>query len=262
MTMVLLDTLPLWAVYLVTAAILLLMTELGFSIGLQLQRRDPSLKGQPITNTVVGSMLALLAFLIAFAIGIVIEQHNGRRTMVVTEANAVGTAYLRAGFLDEPNLTQSRELLREYVEIRLAAATDPAQLEFAQTRSEEIHGELWSIVEENVRQGNESDIMALYTEAVNQVIDVHTMRLAAVNLRLPRLVGILVYAAMLLSFLLVGVANSADGERDLASLLIFVLAFVAVFLIIVDLDRPQQGLINVSQDALADVLRQMTMTGP
>jgi hypothetical protein len=259
--MVLLDIFPLWIVYLGTVALLLLATEIGFRVGMRMKRRDSAAAGQPITSTVVGGMLALLAFLIAFAIGIVIEQHNARKAMVVTEANAVGTAYLRAGFLAEPDLTTSRDLLQEYVEIRLAAAANAAQLEFVQMRSEEIHGELWAIVEENVRQGNDSDIMGLFIESINDVIDVHALRLTAVNLRLPRLLGIMVYAAMLLSFLLVGVANSADGKRDFTALLLFTLAFVAVFMIIVDLDRPQQGLINVSQTALSDLLQQMTMAG-
>lgn len=259
--MVILDFLPFWAVYVGTVAVLLLMTEIGFRIGIWMQRRETGAKGSPITNTVVGGMLALLAFLIAFAIGIVIEQHNSRKAMVVTEANAVGTAYLRAGFLAEPDLTTSRDLLREYIEIRLAAADGSAPLEATVTRSEEIQTELWSIVEENVRQGNDSDIMGLFIESINEVIDVHTLRIAAVNLRLPRLLGILVYTAMLLSFLLVGVANSGDGKRDFIAMLLFAMAFVAVFMIIVDLDRPQQGLINVSQTALSDLLRQMTASG-
>ena len=98
--MVLLDNFPIWAVYLGTVAMQLLVAEIGFRIGMRIQRRDPSAKGQPITNTVVGGVLALLAFIIAFAIGIVIDQHTSRRAMVTAEANAVGTAYLRAGFLD------------------------------------------------------------------------------------------------------------------------------------------------------------------
>ena len=260
--MVILDNLPLWAVYLITVALLLLATEIGFRIGIRLQRRDSSLEGQPVTNTVVGAMLALMAFLIALTVGIVIEQHNARKGLVITEANAVGTAYLRSGFLGEPDLTRSRDLLREYVEIRLTAASDPAQLELVVDRSEEIQGELWSIVEDNVRQGNDSDIMGLYIESVNAVIDVHTLRIAAVHLRLPRLLGIMLYSAMVLSFVLVGVSNSADGERDFLAILLVTLVFVAVLMIIVDLDRPQEGLLTVSQAAMSDLLRQMTVSGP
>ena len=255
--MVLLDNLPIWLVYLGTLAVVLVAAEIGFRIGIWLQRRDPSSAGTPMTGAVVGGMLGLVAFLMAFSIGIVIGQHNGRKAMVVTEANAVGTAYLRAGFLDEPDLTTSRNLLREYVEVRLAAASDPAQFESAITRSEEIHGELWSIVEDNVRQGKESDVMALFVESINEVIDVHSLRLAAVNLRLPRLLGVVLFAATVLSFLLVGVANSSDGKRDFAAILLFGLAFVAVLMIIVDLDRPQEGLLTVSQTALSDLLDKM-----
>ena len=120
--MILLDKFPLWAVYIGTVALVLLAAEIGFRIGIWFQGRDTSTKGSPLTNTVVGSMLALMAFLIAFTIGIVIDQHNNRKAMVVTEANAVGTAFLRTSFLDEPDQTESRDLLREYVEIRLAAA--------------------------------------------------------------------------------------------------------------------------------------------
>ena len=261
--MVLLDMFPIWAVYLGTVAVVLIAAEIGFRIGMWLKRRDPDSVGTTMTAAVVGGMLGLMAFLMAFTIGIVLNQHGGRKAMVVTEANAVGTAYLRAGFLDEPDLTSTRDLLREYVEVRLAAAADPeALLEPAMARSEEIHGQLWSIVEDNVRQGKESDIMALFVESINEVIDVHSLRLAAVDLRLPRLLGIVMYAATVLSFLLVGIASSADGKRDFFAILVFALAFVAVLIIIVDLDRPQQGLLTVSQTALTDLLRQMTTAGP
>ena len=261
--MIILDTFPIWAVFLGTVVVVLIAAEIGFRIGIWLQRRDPESAKTPMTGVVVGGMLGLMAFLLAFSIGIVIGQHNGRKAMVVTEANAVGTAYLRAGFLDEPDRTSTRDLLREYVEVRLAAAADPeALLESAMTRSEEIHGQLWSIVEDNVRQGKESDIMGLFVESINEVIDVHSLRLAAVDLRLPRLLGVVLYAATVLSFLLVGVANSADGKRDPIAILLFALAYVAVLIILVDLDRPQQGLLTVSQTAMEDLLRSMATPVP
>ena len=256
--MVILDQSPVWVVYLVTVAIALLAAEIGFRIGMWLQRRDPESGKTPLTGAVVGGMLGLMAFLLAFCIGIVINQHNGRKAMVVTEANAVGTAYLRADFLGEPDRASTRDLLREYVDVRLAAAADPALYDSTLNRSEAIHGELWSIVEDNVRQGQESAIMALFVDAINEVIDVHSLRLAAVDLRLPELLWLVLYAATVLSFLLVGVASSTDGKRDLLAILLFALAFVAVLMIIVDLDRPQQGILTVSQTALSDLLRQMT----
>jgi glycerol uptake facilitator-like aquaporin len=81
-------------------------------------------------------------------------------------------------------------------------------------------------------------------------------------IRPPRLLGVVLYAATLLSFLLVGVANSADGKRDPFASLLFALAYVAVLMLVVDLDRPQQGLLTVSQTALSDLLRQMGVPSP
>ena len=260
--MVLLDRFPLWAVYVGTVVVVLVVAEIGFRIGIWLQRRDPESGKTPLTGAVVGGMLGLMAFLMALSIGIVINQHNSRKALVVTEANAIGTAFLRADFLGEPGQTSSRELLQEYTEVRLAAAEDPTLYESTVNRSEEIHGDLWSIAVENAGQRQESEIMALFVESINEVIDVHTLWLAALDLRLPRLLGVVLYAATILSFLLVGVSSSADGKRDPFTILLFALAFVAVLMIIVDLDRPQQGLLTVSQTALTDLLQQMTATGP
>lgn len=255
-----LDQVPMWAVYVVTVAVVLVAAEIGFQVGMWMRRRNPS-GTTPMTSAVVGGMLGLMAFLLAFSIGIVIGQHNHRRDMVVEEANAVEVAYLRADFLGEPDRTLSRDLLREYVEVRLAAAADEALLDSTVTRSKEIHHQLWSIVEDNVSQGRESAIMALVADSINEVIDVHALRLAAANHRLPSLLGVVLYAATILSFLLVGVASSSDGKRDPLTIVLFALAYVAVLMVIVNLNRPQQGVITVSQAAMTELLEMMTTLG-
>lgn len=259
----LLDQLPIWAVYILTVIVLLLAVEVGFRLGVRQMDRDPSSKDSRMTATVAGGMLGLMAFLMAFSIGIVINQHNSRKEMVVNEANAIGTAWLRAGFLEEADAAAARELLREYAQIRLDAATnrDDALLQSVLTRSEEIHTELWAIVEETVRRGNNSDTMAILAESVNEVIDVHTLRWTAVNLRLPQLLGFMLYLSTVLSFLLIGVAGSADRKRDMLAMALFTFAYVAVLIIIVDLNRPQGGIINVSQTAMTDLLRTITPPG-
>lgn len=259
--MAILDMLPLWGVYVVTVILLLVAAEIGFRIGLQFRKRDPSFGDGAMRGVVVGGALGLMAFLLAFTIGIVIDQQNGRKAMVVTEANAVGTAWLRASFLDEPERVETRELLREYVEVRLAGAADPTQLDAMVTRSEEIHNELWAIVEEVVNRGNDSDIMALHVESINEVIDVHLLRLTAATLRLPTILGRMLYIATILSFLLVGLASSSDGKRDVLAIVLFAFAFVAVLMIIIDLDRPQEGLLTVSQQAMESLLQQMSTPG-
>lgn len=259
--MVILDNFPVWAVYVGLVIIVVIVAELGFRLGIWLQDRSDKQGEARMTGTVVGGMLGLMAFMLAFTIGIVINQHGERRAVVVDEANAIGTAWLRAGFLDEPDLSTTRGLLQEYTEIRIAAAEDTSQYGAAVARSEEIHNELWAIMEANVRQGKDSDIMGLVISSINDVIDIHAIRLAKANLRLPRVLGILLFTATILSFLLVGVASSADRKRDTAAMVLFALILVATLVVIIDLDRPQEGMLRVSQTAMTDLLRQITPPG-
>jgi hypothetical protein len=254
-----LEDLPLWVLFIGTVLIVLLATEVGYRLGLWLHSRYPSMGKASMTGPLIGGMMGLLAFLLALTFGAAVGQHTERKAMVVTEANAIGTAYLRAGFLDEPDREESRGLLSEYVEVRLSPQSDPALFAPALARSEEIHAQLWSIVEENVRQGKESDIMALYADAINTVIDVHTLRLTAAERRLPSGLLAVLYLALVLSFLMLGVASSDDGKRiPPLTLFLFAMVFVTTMMLILDLNRPMSGLVTVSQKALEDLLRSLT----
>jgi hypothetical protein len=255
---VILDTLPIWAVYVALVVLMLLGAEVGFRVGIWMQDRSDNPGESKMTGAVVAGMLGLMAFMMAFTIGIVINQQANRGAMVVEEANAIGTAWLRTGLSEEPDLSAAQPLLQEYTEIRIAAANDPSLFGATTVRSEEIHNELWAIMEEAVRRGYESDIMGLAISSVNDVIDVHSSRLFVAQLRLPRILGILLLLATVLSFVLVGVASSSDRKRDTAAMVIFALVFAAVLIVIIDLDRPQEGLLTVPQTAMIDLLRQIT----
>ena len=78
---------------------------------------------------IVGSILALLAFMMAFTFGMAGSRYNTRRAAVLDEANAIGTAYLRADLLPDAHRAEVRALLREYVDVRLGVQRDPASLE-------------------------------------------------------------------------------------------------------------------------------------
>lgn len=252
-----LDFLPIWGVFIFMVGTVLVAAEIGFRIGIWLQDNDSDSGEARMTGAVVGSMLGLVGFLMAFSIGIAINQHGERKGMVVSEANAVGTAWLRAGFLDEADTVSMRKLLNDYVKVRLDAADQLIDLQEAIARSETIHRALWKIVEGSVKRGNESDIMTTVAQAINDVINIHSLRITAATKRLPIILGVVLIAATILSFLLVGVASSADRKRDIAAVSLFALAFIAVMIIMVDLDRPQQGMLTVSQTAMMNLQRQI-----
>jgi hypothetical protein len=101
------DAIPLWAVYLITVLVGFLAIEVGFRLGKAWQKRFPG-EQEVGVDAMVGAALAGLAFLLAFLIGIPVNRYVTRRVFVLEEANDIGTAYLRTGFLDQLRQTESR----------------------------------------------------------------------------------------------------------------------------------------------------------
>ena len=255
------EQLPIWAVYILTFIMAIGAAEIGYEVGKVWQRRVSDEKDAAIGG-MVGSTLGLLAFLLAFVTGIAVNRYDNRRALVVEEANAIGTTYLRAGYLGEPYSSESRALLSEYVDVRLSALV-PGQLQPAIARSEEIHDELWSTAEILALETPDSTVLAIYIESLNEVIDLHTKRLiAALSARIPSVLWAVIFTVALLTMGLVGFNNSYDKRRSIIGLVILAIVFTAVIGLIVDLDRPQSGLLRVGQQALLDLQAQIGQTGP
>jgi hypothetical protein len=235
--------------------LLLLALEGGYQLGRYFQKRWPDQSASDV-NTMVGASLAFLGFLLAFIIGMAVSLFNERLHLVINEANDIGTTYLRAGYLQEPISSESRKLLREYVDQRLALI-EPAQLDKAVARSEQIQTELWKQAEILAKE-SPTPVTSLYLSALNEMIDIHTERLIMrFYVRIPQSVLIGVYIVALLTMILIGVQGSYTGKRNFLALFLMVLILSMVFLIIIDLDRPSQGLIRIPQKALIDLQQQI-----
>src|SRR5882757_7695151 len=113
-----LDVLPLPGVYLIMTLVALLAVELGFRLARNRLRRSLGEDQAPV-GAIVGATLGLLAFLLAFTFGLAAARFDSRKGFVLEEANAIGTTYLRAALLPEPQRAEIRALLREYVDMRL-----------------------------------------------------------------------------------------------------------------------------------------------
>jgi hypothetical protein len=250
-----LDVIPIYLVFPVTVLLGLIAAEIGFRIGEWWQARSQEDK-DPSVGPMVGASLALLAFLLAFLIGSAGDRFNARRVLVVDDANAIGTTELRARYLPEPYSTQSRTLLKEYVTVRIPTPAN-SNLATIVARSEEIQNQLWQYVVELVNQGQSSDVFALYVDALNHMIDVHGERNAAINSRVAPTVLLGVYFVALLGMMLVGFNSGIEGRRSWIALIVLVLMFAAVITLIVDLDRPAEGFLIISQQPMLDLQRQL-----
>lgn len=252
-----LDLLPIWSVYILTVFVLFLAAEAGFRLGKHVQKRWPD-QAEAGVGTVVGAALALLGFLLAFVTSIAIGNFNQRRQLVVSEANAIGTTYLRAGYLPETYEVESRELLREYVDLRLKAL-DRGAAATAIARSEQIHDELWLLAEE-VAKEDPGPTIALYLSSLNQVIDLHTERISAeLGYRVPPIIVLGLYVVAVMTMILIGVYDSYREKHNLIALIMVVLIVSVVFFVIIDLDRSNVGLLQIPQKALIDLQQRLGM---
>jgi len=253
-----LDMLPIWAIYILTVVILFFAEEAGFRSGMLVQKRWPD-QSEASVGIMVGAALALLGFLLALVTSIAMGNFNQRRQLVVLEANTIGTTYLRAGYLADPYRTESRELLREYVDLRLKAL-DRADTASAIARSEQIHDELWLLAEE-VAKGDPGPTIALYLSSLNQVIDLHSERInAELGYRVPPIIVLGLYIVAVMTMILIGVYNSYRGKHNLIALITVVLIVAVVFFVIIDLDRSNVGLLQIPQKALIDLQQKLILT--
>lgn len=257
----LLDPLPILVVFVLIAVILLAVFEVGYRVGRWWQEKTPDEKEGP-TSMLVGSLLALMAFLLAVTMGMASDRFDTRRGLVLEEANAIGTTYLRAGYLPEPARTDSRELLREYVPLRINVA-DRQQLAANYARSTEIHADLWAIAEELARTTPDSDLLGLYIETLNQTIDLHATRATAiVYARVPETVLILLIIGAALTMGMVGYSAGLTRRRSFLGAAVLVIVLSAVLTLVVDLDRPRDGFLQVSQQPLIELQDQIGAPSP
>ena len=251
------DALPLWAVFLGTVALVLVAVDVGYRLGAARRAAAEHEKEAPV-GAMVGATLGLLAFLLAFTFGFAADLYQAKRAVLLEEANAIGTAYLRADFL--PDAETARRLFREYVDVRLAAAQS-GQVDTAIERSEQIQTELWTLASESARENPSSLPIALFVEALNSVIDVHAKRIAiALRTRIPPTIWTALYAIAFFAFGTMGYHSGLSAANRSFAVLAVAVIFAAVIWLIKDLDTAQEGTLRVSQQAMVDL--RDSMNGP
>jgi hypothetical protein len=250
-----LDTLPLWGLFIFILAVVLLSVEGGYRLGKYRRSRHEEEKEAPL-GTMVGATLGLLAFILAFTFGLAATRFDTRRQVLLNEANAIGTTYLRAGMLPE-RAQQIRDLLRAYVGARLEAVQSEKVAEGVR-RSEEIQQQVWLEAETIAQKTPNSIVVGLFVQSLNQLIDLHAERLqAGLRSRIPGAIWVGLFAVAALSLATMGYHAGLSGTRRSLAIVAVAVTFSVVIELIADLDRPQEGVLRISQQALLDVQRSM-----
>ena len=255
-----LDALPLWGLFLAILLLVLLAIEGGYRLGQYRRSRSEQEKEAPV-GAMVGATLGLLAFILAFTFGLAAARFDTRRQLLLDEANAIGTTYLRAGMLPTQR-DDIRALLRDYVDARVEAAQSGNVREGIR-RSEHLHDQLWAQAVAVGENNPTSIVVGLFVQSLNEVIDLHAKRVTAgLRNRIPGAIWVALFAIAVLSLAAMGYHAGLTGtSRSLAELAV-AFTFSVVIVLIADLDRPQEGVLKVSQQALIDLQQSMQVPRP
>jgi len=251
----LLDIFPLWTILPLTLAAALISVESGYRLALSRRKRAENEKEAPV-GAMASATLALLALMLAFTFGYAATRFEDRRQVVLSESNSIGTAYLRATLLPEPMRTESRNLLREYVDVRLEGV-QPGKLSQALAKSDELLDRLWSQAVAAAEK-ERTPMTSLFIQALNDVINLNSKRVTAgVRSRVPVPIWVVLFMLSFLSMAMLGYHEALTNSRRSPAVLALVLGFCSVLFLIVDLDRPGQGLLEVSQQSMTDLRQSM-----
>lgn len=251
-----LDSVPLWVLFLGTILVIAASIEVGRRLGGRARSQSEDEKEAPVSG-VSGAVLGLTAFILAFTFSIVTDRFDARKALVREDANAIRVAFLRATFLPEADRIESKGLLKEYLDRRLAFAQSESiadeHLAPVLAVSDRIQQRLWSIAVTNARRDMNSDVAALYIESLNELFNVHAVRLAVgVQERIPIGIWAVLYGLMALGMLSIGYhAGIVESKRSNAMVLLAT-SFALVISLIASLDRPG-GFISVTQQPLLDL---------
>jgi hypothetical protein len=247
-------SMPIWLIGCGLLVLLLLAVEAGVRAGARTRARARRKEGETADfGPIQGAVLGLLGLLLAFTYSLAASRQDARRELVVQEANAIGTAYLRAGLLPEPRRGELRAILRQYVDSRIVpdeVVRDPVKMAEAVRRSEQILQTLWPAGSRNIEGQPPTVLDSLMFQALNEVIDLHTERLAAYEYRIPQIILWLLFVVATMAMAMTGFSSGLSGRRSLFFTSTLAVLVAAVIMVILDLDHPRRGLIRVSQRSM------------
>ena len=165
------------------AAGLIVAHETGHRLGVRYRDADEAFTRQ--MRLVRDASLAMLAFLIGFAFAGAGSRFIDRSDLIIKEANALGTAYLRADAVDAAQRGALKAVIKEYTtdRVRLLDSADSTEIERLLGRVGGLQQKMWRLRLEG--SGASPQLMQLVLPSINAVIDLHTTHLYTAHRHLP-----------------------------------------------------------------------------
>jgi hypothetical protein len=236
---------------------IIVVNEAGFRIGRYVQAHTNS-EVKALTGSIQASILGLLALLLGFTFSMSMQRYDSRNMALIEEANAIGTAMLRVQLLPEEFRSDADSLFRAYVRARLAMSTiDLTQVEDRRARQADIavlQNALWDLAVAAANEDPRPVTTGAFIVSLNEVIDAQGKRNALLQMHVPEVVLVLLFIVFISSGGNMGYSAGLSGERLGAPIVLVSLLITLIVFIIIDLDRPKRGMIQVNQGALTELL--------
>ena len=218
-------------------------------IGLRLGRRTKVAEGaKQGLGIIEGAMFTLLGLLVAFTFSGAAERFEGRRHLIVEEANDIGTAYLRVDLLPADAQPEIRDLFQRYVDSRIETYRgfrDRAKAQQDIAKSQALQNELWQKSVAAAARSNNAAATMLLLPALNAMIDITTTRIAATENHPPAVIFAMLAAVALVSALAAGFEMGGSANRSWLHIVGYALILSVSVYVIIDLEFPRRGLIRV-----------------
>ena len=229
--------------------------EIGFRLGSMTRSADEPFDRQ--VGLVQTSTAALVGFLIGFAFSGAASRFIDRQDIIVKEANALGTAYLRADTIAEPQRGDLKGALKEYTADRVALLSREGrdQVEPLLAKARGLHERMWKSAIDATRDN--APLMAVVLPPINEVIDLHSVHLAMARRHLPSPIMIVLLATAAIGVGMIGFGNGRVGRRFSMLDTVYGAVLAAALWMTIDLDYPSIGIIRVSNLPVAETLAAM-----
>ena len=231
---------------------------IGHRYGIYRVKKSPELQ-QNAVGSVVGAAFGLLAFMLAFTFQIAANRFDARKELLLEEVTNIRTAYLRAGLIPEPIRSETKKLLVEYVDLRIDLANDFSKIESAMTRSQEILDIFWGYTETLAQQDRSSEVYALYTTSINDLVDNFNHRITmTLEYRIPPAVIWVLVIIAFFSMLTLGYQFGISGKGSFSINLLLAFIFALVMFLILVLDHPELGISKINQKPMITLQNQLS----
>jgi len=240
---------------------MLMLSEVGRRIGIRRMLKDPE-GARAGVGAVEGAVFGLLGLLVAFTFSGAAVRFDVRRQLIIEETNAIGTAYLRIDLLPPEAQPRLRESFRRYVDSRLEVYRKLPDLQAAmeeRARSAPLERAVWEQAVTACQEAGSQPATMLLLPALNQMIDITTTRTMAGQTHPPTVIFAMLAVLALAGALLAGYGMAGGKSRSWLHMLALAAMLAVTVFVILDIEYPRLGLIQVSDfdQALVDLRQSM-----